>query len=218
MLLVDARSVVGGVGRLPIMRRIFLNLLVSLYSSFIGLAVKPAVICIDSVNMHLRLAEPTHETIPVVCISQTSRLIGRGLLERHRSITRGKALCRSGQHSAHRKGVRIAGRLVFSQHGCQDSCRTRAGEVNRRLHAFAVYGDIQFVVHRPLVSMLATKKRVIDSSAHGTGAEVVIMLFPQLARDVAFVVPGTESGTGYRTITRKGINRLLGCRTLAKPG
>ena len=197
---------------------VFLDLFASLYRSTIGLAVKPTVIPIDSIDVLFRLAEPAHEAIAVICAGQTSRLVRCSLLESHRSIARGKTLGRSSQHSAHRKGIRITSRLVFAQHGCQNGCRTRAGEVGRRLHAFAVYGDIQFVVHRPFVCMLASQERVIGSRAHGTGTEVVIMLLPQLTCDVAFVVPRTESGTGYRAITRKGVNLLLGCRTLAKPG
>ena len=189
---------------------VFLDLFASLYRSTIGLAVKPAVVLSDSVHTHVGLAEPAHEAIAAIFLGQTSRL-GCSLPKRHRSIARGKALGRSSQHSAHRKGIRITSRLVFAQHGCQNGCRTRAGKIDRRLNALAMHGDHQLVVHRPFVCMPVP----IGSRAHGAGTEVVIMLLPQLTCDVAFVVPGTESGTGYRTVTRKGVNLFLSRGTLA---
>ena len=160
------------------MQLAFLDLLASSHSIGIGLAVKPAVVLSNSIHLHIGLAEPAHKTVAAVLLAQVGRLCRGLLLKRYRGIALGQALSSSRQHGTHRKGVRIRGRLVFAKFGLLDCCRTRTGKINRRLNALAMHGDIQPVVHRPLVGMRTAQGLIVIGRAHGAGTEVVVVLFP----------------------------------------
>ena len=54
-----------------------------------------------------------------------------------------------------------------------------------------MHRNIQLVIHRPLIGVRAIQGPVVSSRAHGAGTEVVVVLFPQLARGVALVIPWT---------------------------
>ena len=86
IFLVDASSIVRGVGRLPIMVYVFLDLFASLYRSTIGLAVKPAIVMIDAVHFNPGLAEPAHKAVAAVRLAQPRGLCGGFLPERYRRI------------------------------------------------------------------------------------------------------------------------------------
>ena len=183
--------IIGGIGRRFLVRLVLLDLLASSHSIGIGLAVKPAVVLSNSVHTHVGLAEPAHKAVAAVGLGQTLWLCGGILLKRYRCIALGQALGRSRQHGAHGKGVRIRGRLVFAKFGLLDCRGARTGKIDRRLNALAMHGNFQLVIHRPLIGVRGTQGLVVSGRAHGAGTEVVVVLFPQLARGVAFVIPRT---------------------------
>ena len=135
------------------MQLALLDLLASSHSIGIGLAIKPAVVLSNSIHLHIGLAEPAHKTVAAVLIAQPLRLCGGILLKRYRRIALGQALGRSRQHGTHGKGIRIRGRLINTEFGCLDGRDACTGKINRRLNALAMHGNIQFVVHRPLIGV-----------------------------------------------------------------
>ena len=207
--------VIGGIARRYLVRFVLLDLLASLNGIGIGLAVKPGVIGIDTVHIDSGLTEPAHKAVAAVGLGQTLWLCGGILLKRYRCIALGQALGRSRQHGAHGKGVRIRGRLVFAKFGLLDCRGARTGKIDRRLNALAMHGDIQLVIHRPLIGVLATQGIVVGGRAHGAGTEIVVVLFPQLARGVALVIPWTIAITLGGAVAAKRGDFLFGRVALA---
>ena len=179
----------------------------------------------NSVHTHIGLAEPAHKAVAAVRLAQPLRRCGGILFKRHRSIALGQALSSSRQHGAHGKGVRIRGLLFNTKFGRLDCRGARAGKIDRRLNALAMHGDIQLIVHRPLigvrapwrqvVGVLGARSLVVSSRAHGTGTEVVVVLFPQLTRDVALVIPRTVAVALGGTVAAKRRDLLFGRIALA---
>ena len=78
-----------------------------------------------------------------------------------------------------------------------------------------MHGDIQLVIHRPLIGVLTTQSLVVISRALGAGAKVIVVLFPQLARGVALVIPRAVAVALGGTVTAKRGDLLFGRIALA---
>ena len=78
-----------------------------------------------------------------------------------------------------------------------------------------MHGNIQRVIHRPLIGVLATQGIVVVGRAHGAGTEIVVVLFPQLARGVALVIPWTIAITLGGAVAAKRGDFLFGRVALA---
>ena len=105
--------------------------------------------------------------------------------------------------------------MINTEFGCRNCRGTRAGEIGRRLNALAMHGNLQLVIHRPLIGVLATQGIVVGGRAHGAGTEVVVVLFPQLARGVALVIPRTIAITLSGAVATKRGDFLFGRVALA---
>ena len=212
---VDPLGIIGGIGRRMLVRLTLLDLFAGSHGIGIGLAVKPGVIGLDVVHVDPGLAEPARKAVSLVCLGQAFRPCGGLLLKRYRRIALGQALSRSRQHSAHGKGVGVRGRLINTKLGCLDGRGARAGKIGRCLNALAMHGNIQFVIHRPLIGVRATQGLIVSSRAFSTGTEIIVMLFPQLTRGIALVVPRAIAVALSGTVAAKRGDFLFGRVALA---
>ena len=171
---VIAAGVVGDVFRKRVVRRVFLHAFSGIHGLVVGFPIEPRSVFVDGVRGHTAFAEPPHEAIPLVGVARNRRIFRGGFLhERHGRVAFRKPLRRAGQNRRDGEGIGVARRLVFAELGRFNGHVASTGEIQGGLHAFAMHGNTQLVIHDPLVHMAS-----VAGGARNASREIVIVAFP----------------------------------------